>query len=199
MKITAGRLMDAMAKKGFKVFKTGEYNLNLIGIRASELDTNTFNDVICALFKVNGEFVVFTFDATTDPGGYYLNNPINDLGTAIVKPGQYRGLWKLGEHQGKYKALVQKGPVTLYRDNNKDKKVDEGEEQTTSSAGINLHRANGSYKSLQVGKWSAGCQVLADPFDFDLLLSLCEKCAQQWGNSFTYTLLTEDEYLGRKL
>ena len=50
-----------------------------------------------------------------------MENPwIDKIGCAVLKPGQYRGSHKLRLHGGKYLALGQKKPVTVYRDNNRN-------------------------------------------------------------------------------
>lgn len=42
----------------------------------------------------------FVFPATTDPGTFYRENPLSVKGTAIMKPGQYRGAYMIGRHRG---------------------------------------------------------------------------------------------------
>jgi hypothetical protein len=120
---------------------------------------------------------------------------MNTMGTAIVKEGRYPGVWQLGKHQGKYRALTQKANITVIRDFDRDENLDftTGREET-DLFGINCHRANAARRSIQVGKWSAGCQVFADPADFNTFLGLCESAAKNWGNSFTYTLLHEADF-----
>jgi hypothetical protein len=56
-----------------------------------------------------------------------------------------------------------------------------------------LRRANKTRASTQVDKWSAGCQVIADPLHFRMLMEVCGVAANRWGPSFTYTLLTSDD------
>ena len=59
--------------------------------------------------------------------------------------------------------------------------------------GINIHRSNPYDKSYLVEKWSAGCQVFQSVKDYDEFLDICKESAKLYGNSFTYTLLTEQE------
>ena len=54
--------------------------------------------------------------------------------------------------------------------------------------GLNIHRSSASRTSTKIGKFSAGCQVLANPDEFDLLVSLCDRAAELYGPRFTYTL-----------
>lgn len=37
------------------------------------------------------------------------------------------------------------------------------------------------------------CQVVRDPLQFNYFLEVCEKGAKEWGNAFTYTLLTQGD------
>ena len=117
---------------------------------------------------------------------------MRESGVAILKPNQYRGSHKIRLHRGQYEALGQKGPVQVYRDNNKDECYDLIEENVEQGLfGINIHRATKweGKKSSQVDKWSAGCQVIAANDDWEEFMSICRKARDAWGNSFTYTLI----------
>jgi len=191
--VTIDSVLAAMNSKGYKVF-SGELNLNLIGVRNKNTRANTFNDAFCVLYQKSGEWQLEQFKCTTDPGTYYRRNPVNVDGTAVVVPGQYRSLWTFGNHKGRYPALVQNKPITVYRDADEDDELDtNGQVQQTGYFGINCHRANAVRESSLVDKWSAGCQVLADPDDFDHLMGLCRLSENMWGHTFTYTLLTQEE------
>ena len=123
-----------------------------------------------------------------------VTNVINAKGTAILAPGQYRGCWELGKHKGQYKALVQKKNIKVYRDNNRNDVYDMLCHKTdTGVFGLNIHRSNEYRTSKYVDKYSAGCQVFANPKDFDAFIRLCEKQKQLYGNSFTYTLIDESD------
>lgn len=182
--------------KGYIYFTKGAYNLNIIGIRTNNNNkvTNIFDDFIVIDYKLpSGCKKRIVYEATTDPGKYYMLNPMNCNGTAIMVPGQYRGAYEIGKHNGKYRALCQKKPIKVYRDKNKDliynldpKTIEEG------IFGCNIHKAGNSSK--YVDNWSAGCQVLAKALDFNNLMYLANKQIESGnGNTFTYTLLTEDD------
>ena len=87
--------------------------------------------------------------------------------------------------------------VSVYRDNNKNTILDY--DKTTISKGmfgINIHRSNQNTESVNVEKWSAGCQVFKNPNNFNDFISICKKSSEIYGNKFTYTLLTyKDLYL----
>ena len=194
MKFSSQQLINALMRSEYQLF-TGEMNINLIGVRSKDINSNSFNDVFCVLYQCGGKWQLEQFECTTDPGTYYRENPINIDGTAIVVPGQYRGLWKFGKHRGRYRALVQNNAVTVYRDNNHDNRIDVHNNSNLANGffGINCHRANARISSKRVDKWSAGCQVVANPNDFERLLSLCDESALRYGPTFTYTLLREQD------
>lgn len=190
---TATRIEKALRAGGHSVFTEGRYNLNIFGIRTADNGANRFNDIVGVMYREDGRWVCFQFPATTDPGTYWRENPMNVRGTAILRPGQYRGSHKIGKHK-KYLALKQRRPVNVYRDNNKDKRMDFGVGSETGMFGINIHRASSSRASTRVNKWSAGCQVIADPAHFNFFMSIARKSKPIWGNVFTYTLLTTKDF-----
>lgn len=181
-----------LKSKGYAYFTNGDYNLNIIGIRSKESKSNTniFDDVIVIIWKKGNDRYIEVFPITSDPGLYYLKNNLSIKGCAILKEGQVRGGWQIGLHQGKYKALVQKKPVTVYRDSNKDSKLDLLNPET-GMFGINIHKSGES--STQVDRWSAGCQVFARVKDFNKFMNLVQNGNNKYGNSFTYTLINETD------
>ena len=78
----------------------------------------------------------------------------------------------------------------MYRDSNKDSKLDFVNEET-GMFGINIHKSGES--STQVDRWSAGCQVFARVKDFNKFMNLVQKGNNKYGNSFTYTLINETD------
>lgn len=195
---TCGKIAEAVKAKRYVWFE-GEYDLNLVGVRSADLQANTFNDWITVSHRrASGVWAFYAFQATTDPGLYWRENLDNVKGVAMVVPGQYRGLWKRGLHQGKYDALVQAAPVTVFRDGNRDATLAPNAAVVeTGLFGINCHRARESGASANVDKWSAGCQVVADSDDFQMLLTLCARqTVTGKGTAFTYTLLDERDIRG---
>lgn len=185
-----------LEKKGYAYFTRGNYNLNIIGVRSNtnKRVTNKFDDVLVVIYRDNNDVVVRKcFDITTKPGLYYMNNPTNGKGTGILVPNQYRGCWEIGFHQGKYKALCQRKPVTVYRDNNRDSVYDlEPDKTDTGIFGVNIHKAGTN--STQVDKWSAACQVFANSSDFATFMKLCDnQISNGNGKTFTYTLINEED------
>lgn len=183
--------------KGYSFFEQGDYNLNIVGVRNDSGDASKFDDFIKLFYKVEGEWVCDIYPATTEPGTSILRRPIKAVrhkGTAILVPDQYRSTYRIGTHGGKrsYTALVQRGgKVRVVRDNNRDSKPDYHNPEEEGWFGINIHKHWGSDARVNTGGVSAGCQVFQSSQDFYEFMDTCERSAEEWGNSFTYTLLEE--------
>jgi len=195
---TREQIETSVKAKGYKWFEDNNnkgYDVNIVGVRNSETKgrvTNAFDDCMTISYKIEGEWQFHCFPCTTDPGTHWVENVLNDRGVAILKPGQYRGSHKIRKHQGRYLALGQKKPMSIYRDANLDGKYDLIEESVREELiGINIHRATGRSggKSTRVDKWSAGCQVIAKNSEWHQFLGICQIARDIHGNSFSYTLL----------
>lgn len=185
-------IQDILRQNGFAQFSR-PYELNIIGIRSDAVQADRFDDFITVHFRQpDGNWRLYSYAATTDPGTYWLENPLNPQGTAILKEGQYLNSYCLGLHRGIYKALVQQNPVTVMRDYDRNAVLDFANGTAfTGMFGINIHRATQSGTTRYVDRHSAGCQVFADASDFEQFLLLCERHRQLYGNVFTYTLLDQ--------
>ena len=191
---TRKQIQIAVQELGYKWFEgSNDYDVNIVGVRNSSTYkkvTNQFDDYLTLSYQIEGEWKFYCWEVTTDPGSYWMEHPINKDGCAILVPGQYRGSHEIGLHQGKYEALKQKKSVKVYGDDNKDDVYDTDEDTIKEGIyGINIHRSNPYDESYYVNKWSAGCQVFKKVKDFNMLMDICYKAKDQWGNSFTYTLI----------
>ena len=177
--MTLEQLKATMAAKKYAFFEGGEYNLNIVGIRNSSTGnkvTNAFDDLLVVAYQIAGAWVIKKYPITTDNGG----------GTARLVCNQYRGSHAIGLHQGKYEALKQCGPVTVYRDFTKDG-IYQTDKTETGVFGINIHKAG--VDSARVDDWSHGCQVFKRVADFNEFMLLAKKAAALHGNRFSYTLI----------
>ena len=182
----------ALQEKGFKIF-TRPFELNIVGVRSDSIQPNSFDDQLTVFFKGNdGKWQFHQFAATTDPGTYWLQNPMNPQGTAILKHGQYINSHRIGLHRGKYLALAQQRPITVIRDYDRNASLDfmNGKEQT-GLFGINIHHASVNGTTKSVDKYSAGCQVFANINDFNFFMQLAHRHKQFYGNNFSYTLIDD--------
>jgi hypothetical protein len=186
-------LISTLKSKGYEVYDAPN-KLNIVGVRSNTTKPNKFDDKIYAFWKEpTGDWKGKYWTATTDPGTYYLNNPLSNLGTAILKQGQYKDAYAIGLHKGQYTALVQTKPVTVIRDYDRNAVLDfyNGREET-GLFGINIHKAGKD--SSEVDQWSAGCQVFSKSNDFAEFIDLTQKQKSLYGNKFTYTLIDERSY-----
>jgi len=182
------QLKKVFWKKGYEL-REGGYELNIIGIRSDTAKPNSFDDLICVLFKDEyGDDTLLCFPATTDPGTYWLEHPMNIEGCAIMQEGHYKDVYKIGTHRG-YKALQQIGSIHYVRDNDKDKVLDfDAPKKVVGVFATNIHHADPAEKSVLVDKWSAGCQVIQK--GWQEFIELCEKSRLITEcNLFNYTLI----------
>ncbi len=197
--VTTQEIITALQRLGHSVYKndTKPYNLNIVGIRSAKPIVNEFNCLMVVFWQYEGQWNMYKMQMTSLPGLYWLANPSNPKGCAILKEGQYKGVYKVDKHNSKYDAICQRlGDVTVWRDNDRDREYDmvKGTEMT-GMFGINLHRAHPDYELETVDKYSAGCQVIQDPDEYEIHMEIAKKAAEVWGNSFTYTLINEKNLL----
>jgi hypothetical protein len=190
---TKEQIEKAVKAKGYVWFddnKNKGFDVNIVGVRNMSTGnkvTNVFDDTITISYKEGSIWKFFAWNSTTDPGKKGVMAFHNKLGVARLVPGQYRGVWAIDKHQGKYEALCQRlGNVNVWRDSDKDL-IFENMLVDTGMFGINIHKAG--QDSTWVEDWSEGCQVFKRVKDFDVFMSICKKAAKIHGNKFSYTLL----------
>lgn len=186
-------LISTMKGKGLAVFENDSkpFNLNIVGIRDPKADLNDFDDLLVVFWKYQGKWNIKSWSITTYPGPYYLKEKLLDKdGCAILCEGQYRRIYGIAKHRGKYDALCQiHGEVKVFRDKNKDSKFDLKPESIEEGwFGINIHKSVEDC-AVKVGSHSAGCQVFKCGDSFKEFMDLCKKSRDNFGNRFTYTLL----------
>jgi hypothetical protein len=194
MKYNQFKISNTLKRLGYKVF-TKPYELNIIGLRTTD-QPNKFDDTLVLFYTDDkGAQIYKEYPITTDPGTYWLNNPMNVNGTAMLKAGQYLNTWAQGLHRNSYKALTQVKPVTVYRDNDRNSTFQSNKEDT-GYFGINIHKALND--TNKVDKFSAGCQVFKRTADFNEFMKATDKSRELYGNKFTYTLLDAVEVEKKK-
>jgi hypothetical protein len=196
------QIETAVKAKGYKWFddETNKgFDVNIVGIRnntpsVAKKVTNVFDDLITISFKdEKGNWQFYCWNSTTDPGKKGVEKFTNKKGVARLVPNQYRGVWMVDKHQGKYDALCQRlGNVTVFRDANKNMIYDENVTDA-GMFGINIHKAG--QDSTWVDDWSHGCQVFKRVKDFDVFMKICKKASKIHGNKFSYTLLESTDVI----
>ena len=193
---TREQVESAVKAKGYVWFDgPKDFDVNIVGIRnvlPGRRVTNVFDDWLTISYKENGAWKFHIWPITTDPGTRAVRQFSNPNGVARLVPAQYRSAYIIGLHQGKYEALRQARPMTVWRDRNRDMTFDEST-RDTGLFGINIHRSNPKTESEFVENWSEGCQVFKRVREFNLFMQICNKAKDIHGNSFTYTLLNSSD------
>jgi hypothetical protein len=100
--ITYDLIEKVMKDKEYPFYK-GPLNLNLIGIRTTNMKVDNYDDFFVIAYEdYDGTKRCWVDpDFTTDPGKHYMEKKLlNPNGCAIMVPGHYPGLWAIGMHNG---------------------------------------------------------------------------------------------------
>jgi hypothetical protein len=191
------KIKQMYAERGFP-FKEAPYDLNLCGLRNSDIDTvNQFNDrLVVAYTDSFGMNQCLSFQNTTKPGLYYLgpDRVGNPEGTAILIPGFYPNVYSVGIHNpGKptaHKALLQSvnGVFKVWRDNDRDGCLDLKGKIYSNVRGLNLHRASINFTPV-VGPYSAACQVNQHNREHEIVIALAERYFELFKPLLSYALI----------
>jgi len=194
-------LKNIMFRKGYP-FYTKPFDVNIIGIRMKDQDFKKFADLFLLVYTdhLNYNHVEKAI-GTTVPGIIYHSNYSNPEGLGIIVPGHYKAVWEKGKHKGR-EALTQCGNFNVYRDKNKDGKIDKN---VVVVAGpdkrFDLHDAHSSTFPDKIfleniGGFSEGCQVLANKVKYRMwyeIISYSMKLLKYF--KVSYTLLEEDDFI----
>ncbi len=194
--LTRDQVFDRVKKQGSVIFENDSrpFNLNIIAIRSKAAKLDDFGCQLLMAWKHNGSWQDRSYHITTYPGSYYLQRKLlNPQGCAILAPGQYKGVYALRLHNGKYEALCQtNGPVRVFRDKDRDTVFDLNPDKTfLGDYGINLHDSPDGQVTKKVFSHSAGCLVFADDNEFKEARNLWRQARNELGNKFTLTLVNE--------
>jgi hypothetical protein len=159
-------VLDELAKRRWVKPKT-----EFVWIRTDQTFDNKFADIVVRFNQGKADMVL---PCSTTAGDFYVFNPLSVggiTGVAVaaeqqiiethkfVTSSSWKSLW-IGAPN-----FLQVRPITIYRDGNKNKKLDKSITQF-GLYGINFHR--GGIGSL-VDRWSAGCQVVPDKQWFEAI------------------------------
>jgi hypothetical protein len=198
--MTLKEVISSVQEQGFELDKR-PFKLNVVGIRnLADTMPDEFQDEIAYFyFDNNGNPVGNVARGTTSPSVYFLKNPMNLSGTAILKQGQYKDAYSIGLHRGKYSALVQVKPVTVIRDKDRNSYLDFFSDTQSGLFGINIHKATRKNNEAVIGQDSAGCQVYMYENDFNNMMSMANKSRDMYGNKFTYTLIDKRAQVKKRI
>jgi len=134
----------------FKGCGVDDFKVKILGVRdyieTSEKEV-IYNDLICLIIDNQIDY----FEASTDPGSFYVRHPMVPQGCARLQT----GLWwyQRGTHLHVHPALVQADEVRIDRIDKQGNKIAEQH----GYFGINIHSGGSEF---EVGRFSAGCQVI---------------------------------------
>jgi hypothetical protein len=143
--------------------------LNIVYVEGANADGkpnadefNKFNDRRIVIGIDNGKPTIkMNVLATTEPGKFFTDNPMNPSGAARIAFGQYKA-WRVGIHRAsapsRHEALVQVGELSVHRDLNKDGKRTGDRIDVGSGFAINQHSGHNA-SANNIGQASAGCLV----------------------------------------
>jgi hypothetical protein len=194
-------LKQTLEKLGHNFYDSGNYNLNFIWVRNDLHATNHFTDDLHIAYRENGQEMVLSVKATTKPGlrGSLLNPVTVEgiTGTAVIKEGQYHGAWQFRDTFdafSHYPFFQQIKDIDYYRDGDKDKEIDEVNEQDNKIFGTNWHRMSNvgdkrKIENFEINNWSLGC--LGCPIvEWDKVIELTRKAIKSGQNTtFTGTII----------
>jgi hypothetical protein len=202
-KPTITQIHAAMKKQNMVVFSQ-PFSVTLGGIRTKDNVANTFNDwLFASYFDKLGKCNFVILPGTVDPGLSSRLNPKNPKGVAIIQHGvQHRGVYewqnpkifpKDNGHKGK-EAFRQIKPMLLYRDNNKDEKLDFDLQQELSLSFTNGHDMGTLGKN--VNNWSEGCWGSIEKNMQQLYAMARVQYDNKLGRIFSFALLHEKHFDG---
>jgi len=205
---TFEKIRAVIQAKGYRFFDAGQFNLNIIGVRTNNSQSNSFDDHLLVVYRdLAFQWVVKQYPITTDPGKPWLLKPMDPKGCAVIVPGQYIDIYMIGIHgrskpaARQYEALEQIGKLSYVRDNNHDSLIDftlwkDPKNIFQDILKTNIHRASKWSVMRAIETYSAGCQVFQDPNDFEEFMGICRKSRElRKSNRFSYTLLMETDFI----
>lgn len=202
----ASRVVRYMQLRNFWVAKLPGF-MNIVYVEGANEDGrpnadefNKFNDRRLVIGITNGKPTLhMNVLATTEPGRFFTQNPLNSAGAARIAFGQHKA-WRVGIHNAKkpsaHEALVQVDDLPVHRDLNKDGKRTGDKIFVGSSFGVNQHSGFNASPD-NIGKASAGCLVARTNEDHRLFMKLVKtdprfKDASR-GYKFVSTVIAGDD------
>ena len=159
------KIIKYMEAQNYQIFR-GKDELNIVYVEGMNTDgslnadkPNHFNDVRMVIgFEDRVPAIINRWQATTEPGYHYTDNPMNADGAARIGFGQYRA-WQIGIHgmNEPHEALVQVDYVKVHRDYNRDM-MRTGDDVFEGNFGINQHHGY-DHPQNDIYTASAGCLV----------------------------------------
>jgi hypothetical protein len=164
-------------------------------------EADVYNDRRIVFEFIDGEpKILGNWLATTEPGTYFTEHPLNPGGAARISFGQYKNAWQVGRHEGPsgrgaHQGLVEVGEITFTRDRNKDG-FRTGDPEYTKNVYLNQHRGGGS-SNKRIALQSAGCLVGWNPEEHTEFMNIVKNDSRYQRNSnyrFTTAVINADRF-----
>lgn len=135
--------------------------------------------------------------------GQQNGDPILKDGLTVLAPSQYIDTYYISTFKGSKAMKIVPGATQLIWRDNDTSNVDTFNPQNLTKPeiikpndlvdnGIKIHC--GYPGGINVGSWSEGSQVFSSADNLNQFFELCEKHKAKWGNVFTYTLVTKNDW-----
>lgn len=134
---------------------------------------------------------------------YALGDRKVSAGLSILVPSQYVDTYYISQYFGEKSMSVISGAKQLVWYDNNYQEVDKFyprnftapatlTQNSLSDFGLKIHKGYPGGKN--VGSWSFGSQVFSSAQDLKEFFGFCEKHKEKYGNKFTYTLVTKNDW-----
>jgi hypothetical protein len=180
----ASRIIKYMQLKDFWIARMPNFR-NIVYVEganedgaANEDTHNHFNDrrIVFVIDKDGKPEVLLNSTATTEPGKYWTDNPMNPNGAARIAFGQFKA-WVVGTHKAgsssAHEALTQSENLPVHRDKNKDT-IRTGDIVDVGVFGINQH-SGWDAPVNDIGLHGAGCLVGRSKQAHRDFMKICKK------------------------
>jgi len=204
MELTVEKVLNWYEKMKFPLFENNkkDFNMNLFAYRALDCGTDMPNDCAGVLWKdLKGEWQLYYFLITADPGLDGCLKPTKKEGVAIIKHSEYyRGVFALGIHAAnnpryRHMALRQVKDMKYWRDNNLDNIRDYEGKVHVGLYNTNFHSTPEHWiYNPKIRFNSIGCLWAPDNKEFHkTFIPLMQKAEKNWGNSFSLAFFYEGD------
>ena len=191
---TDNQLLERVEFIGGNIPNKGKYLI--IGVQSQEDAFNAFDD---KFYVFDGPNFKQVSTGTTNVGkeALYFFDDYNLTGAAVWKTNQWcsnaysRGYHRASRKDGGMRALKQRKPISYFRDNNKNRNIDETGELHNNIIWLNIHGVDyNPYSKVTkelINKWSFGCQVWNRMSDYRQMVN----AVWQRNKAVDYALLKE--------
>lgn len=198
----AGRIIAYMQAKKYQV-SSGPRRYNIVYLEGADASgscnadlPNCFNDRRLLIQILDGKSAIIgNWEATTEPGTHYTQQPMNPGGAARIAFGQYAA-WSVGMHgaRDRHQGLIQVAPIRVHRDFNRDFKRT-GDQICSGLFGVNQHWGY-DLPVNNIAAASAGCLVgrtRVGHQDFMALIKQDERYQANRSYIFPTTIIAADD------